>query len=99
MCGRPRLLDPVKDLAVEVEAEEPDKHMTEDRRSIPEIEFISLDQALECGEMVFDQVSGLIQFVDLLGMRRNRGENQDPPARFNRLFSVSRSILPSSNRR
>jgi len=66
MRRQPRLLDPVQDPAVEVEAEEPDKDVSEDSRSVPEIEFVCLDQALERGEMIFNQISGLIQFVDLL---------------------------------
>ena len=71
MCGELRLLDPVKDLAVEIEAKEPNEQVPEDRRIIPEIEFISLNQAFECGKMVLHQVSGLIQLVDLLGLRHN----------------------------
>lgn len=49
MCRHPRLLDPVQDPAVEVEAEEPDEDVAEDRRFVPEIGFIRLDQALEHG--------------------------------------------------
>ena len=57
MCRQPCLFDPVQDPAVEVETEEPDKDVAEDCRGVPEIELVRLDQALECGEMVLDQVS------------------------------------------
>jgi len=36
-----------------------------DRRCIPEIEFVRLDQALERGIMFFDQVPGPVEVVDL----------------------------------
>ena len=79
MCGEPRLLDPVQDLAVEIEAEKPDEQVPKDCRCIPEIEFVRLNQAFKCGKMVLHQVSGLIHLIDLLGLCHNRGENQDPP--------------------
>lgn len=44
----------------------------------PEIEFIHLDQALECGKMVFNQVPGLVEVMDLSELRRERGDDQDP---------------------
>jgi len=44
--GHSRFLDPVQDPAVEVKTEEPHKDVAEDRRCIPKVEFIRLDQVL-----------------------------------------------------
>jgi len=79
MCGKTRLLDPVQDLAVEIEAEKSDEQVPKDCRCIPEIELVRLDQAFKGGKMVLYQVSGLIHLIDLLGLCHNRGEDQDPP--------------------
>jgi len=79
---------------MEVEAEVSDEDMAEDRRGIPEIEFIRLDQALECRKMVLSLGPGPIPFVDLLWLCRDRGEELDPASTFQPLvqrFPVDRS--------
>ncbi|KAF5073255.1 hypothetical protein DSECCO2_193770 [anaerobic digester metagenome] len=82
MRGESRLFNPVQDLAVEIEAEKSDEHVSKDRRCISEIEFVRLNQALKGGKMTLHQVSGLIRLIDLLRFCRNRGEDQDPPGPF-----------------
>lgn len=73
MVREPRLLDPVQDLTVDIEAEKPNAQVPKDRRCIP------MDKVFKCGKMVLYQVSGLTHLKDLLRLCHNRGENQDPP--------------------
>jgi len=46
VCRQPCLFDLVEDPAVEMETEEPDKDVTEDRRGVLEREFAHLDRWL-----------------------------------------------------
>ncbi len=78
MCRHPRLLNVVQDPAGEVEAEEPDEDVAEDRHSVPEVECIHLDQALERRHYGLRSGSRTCRGRRPLGLRRQRGGDQDP---------------------
>lgn len=65
--------------------------MAKDCGCISDIELICLDQALEGCEMILDHILGLVQFIDLLGRFRERGDEQNSTSSFQPSFQC-RSI-------